>query len=413
MSARIGAVGAALLLGCAARTAPVPPPAAAPAGPGDLLEEIAGIVQRDFYSAARLEEVGWSASVARAKEAVRRAPDRAARHDALRALMASLRTSHTAFYPREDPSYWALASIFESYLEKSCPRERVPGFPITVDDIGVFWMQIDGEWFAGGVYPGGPADQGGLKLGDRAISAGGQPFSPVEAFRGKAGRPVTLEVQRTRGGRPLQLQVTPRPVRPQEELRRATRDGFQVLERRGRRIAYLHVWSWAGPEAQQVVVELVGKANDAGVDGFVLDLRDGWGGADPSYLAMFFREVPVRESVARDGKTQRFDFQIRKPAVLLINGGTRSGKEGFAYGARKHRLARLVGERTAGAVLYGRPYCLGDGSLLWLAVMDARMDGERLEGRGVEPDVAVPFDVRYAAGEDVQLERALELLSAG
>jgi len=25
----------------------------------------------------------------------------------------------------------------------------------------------------------------------------------------------------------------------------------------------------------------------------------------------------------------------------------------------------------------------------------------------------VPFDVRYAAGEDVQLERALELLSAG
>jgi len=31
----------------------------------------------------------------------------------------------------------------------------------------------------------------------------------------------------------------------------------------------------------------------------------------------------------------------------------------------------------------------------------------------VEPDVAVPFDVRYAAGEDVQLERALELLAAG
>jgi carboxyl-terminal processing protease len=73
---------------------------------------------------------------------------------------------------------------------------------------------------------------------------------------------------------------------------------------------------------------------------------------------------------------------------------------------------RLVGERTAGGVLFGTPICLGDGSLLWLAVMGARVDGEVLEGVGVAPDVEVPFDLRYAAGADPQLDRAVELLSA-
>jgi carboxyl-terminal processing protease len=74
-------------------------------------------------------------------------------------------------------------------------------------------------------------------------------------------------------------------------------------------------------------------------------------------------------------------------------------------------MARLVGERTAGAYLAGGPSCLSDGSLLVLAMSEGRVDGERLEGRGVAPDIEVPFDFRYAAGKDAQLARALDLLS--
>ncbi|HVE85335.1 MAG TPA: S41 family peptidase [Myxococcales bacterium] len=395
------------LLGCA----PKAPPAPAPAPAGDVVEEIDRIVQQQFYSEARLQEVGWRAEVERARAALGQAPDRAARTAVLQSLMASLRTSHTAYYPREDPAYWALASLFEKVLEKSCPRERVPAFPISRDDIGVFWKQVGPEWFAAGVFGGGPAEQGGLKVGDRVISAGGRPFSPVEAFAGQAGREVALEVQRAREGPPLQLRVTPRPTRPQDEFRQATADSFRMIEHRGRRFGYLHVWIWATLEAQAGVLDAISKANAAGADGFIIDIRDGWGGADPSFLGMFFRDAPVLESVARDGKAQRWDKQLRAPSALLINGGTRSGKEVFAYGAKKHGLMALVGERTAGAVTFGRPFCLSDGALLWLAVMDARVDGERLEGRGVEPDVAVPFDVRYAAGEDVQLQRAVEVLA--
>jgi carboxyl-terminal processing protease len=395
------------LAGPAAQSAPSPLPLI----PGALVDEIDGIVGENFYSPARLQQVSWRAAVVRAREELADAHAAAERVAVVRKLVASLATSHTAFYPRADPAYWDMASLFEPVLERVCPKELTPGFPIARDGIGVFWKQVAADWFVGGVYAGGPADAAGLKLGDRVLAADGEPFSPVESFAGRAGKAVSLQVQRVPGGPPIPVLVTPRSTRPQEELRRATAESFRVIEHRGLRIAYIHVWSWATLEFQKVVLDAIAKANAAAADRFILDLRDGWGGAHGNYLGIFWRDVPLLESVARDGKSQPFDQQIRRPAVLLVNGGTRSGKETIAYGAKKHRLARLVGERTAGAYTFGRPFCLSDGSLLLLAVSDARVDGERLEGRGVAPDLEVPFDFRYAAGKDVQFEKALDVLS--
>ncbi len=73
--------------------------------------------------------------------------------------------------------------------------------------------------------------------------------------------------------------------------------------------------------------------------------------------------------------------------------------------------SNLLHDGTAGAYLGGGPSCLSDGSLPVIAMSEGRVDGERLESRGVAPDTEVPFDFRYAAGTDPQRERALEVLS--
>jgi len=57
-----------------------------------------------------------------------------------------------------------------------------------------------------------------------------------------------------------------------------------------------------------------------------------------------------------------------------------------AFAVKKQKLGTLVGQRSAGAVLGGTPFLLGDRSLLLLAAADALVDGERLEGRGGEPE---------------------------
>lgn len=381
------------------------------AAPVSLVDEIADIVDQKFYSLAKLERVHWRDAVASTRQEFAATTNDTARTVSLRKLLATLQTSHTGYYPRNDPLYWQWASLFEPVLQQSCAKERTPGFPIVRDDIGVFWKQVDSDWFIRGVFVGGPADKAGLKLGDRIVEADGRPFAPVESFTGKAGKPVSLKVERTRGAAPISVVVTPQSTRPHEELRQATADSWEILPHKGRRIAYIHMWSWATIEFQKVLLDSIIKSNAEAVDGFILDIRDGWGGAHLNYLGIFWRDVPLLERIYRDGKRGPFDTQIRKPAVLLVNEGTRSGKETIAYGIKKHRLARLVGQRTAGAVVAGGPICLSDGSLLMLAQSEGRVDGERLEGVGVAPDIEVPFDFRYAAGNDMQLARALEVLA--
>ena len=95
---------------------------------------------------------------------------------------------------------------------------------------------------------------------------------------------------------------------------------------------------------------------------------------------------------------------------MLINGGSRSGKEILAYGFRKFSIGPVVGERTAGAVLGGRLFVQKDRSLLYLAVVGALVDGECLEGKGVMPDIEVPRPLPYSAGSDGQKKKAVEVL---
>ena len=59
-----------------------------------------------------------------------------------------------------------------------------------------------------------------------------------------------------------------------------------------------------------------------------------------------------------------------KPLVAIIDEGTRSGLEVFAYALKANGIP-LVGSRTAGALLAGRAYLLPDDSLLEIAVSDA------------------------------------------
>lgn len=54
---------------------------------------------------------------------------------------------------------------------------------------------------------------------------------------------------------------------------------------------------------------------------------------------------------------------------------------------------------------------MDDGSFLYLAVSNVFLDeNQRLEGKGVTPDISVPFSLEYAEGKDPQKERAIEVL---
>ena len=156
---------------------------------------------------------------------------------------------------------------------------------------------------------------------------------------------------------------------------------------------------------------LLTRGKLATAQALVLDLRGGWGGASPEYLSLFAGPVISMTAIGRDGTVSEFPPRWSRPVALLVDETTRSGKEVFALGFRRAGFGPLVGSRTAGAVVAGRAFPVGERSLLYLAHADVRVAGQRLEGRGVDPDVDVESSVAYAAGRDAVLERALELMA--
>jgi carboxyl-terminal processing protease len=180
----------------------------------------------------------------------------------------------------------------------------------------------------------------------------------------------------------------------------------------GARIGYVRVWSYAGYAYQRTLERLIGTGILRDADALIWDLRDGWGGAAPEYLDLFDQRRPTVELIGRNGGIRLEGVTWRKPVAMLINGGSRSGKEILAYGFKKHGIGELIGTRTMGAVLAASLFMMSDGSMLLLAVDNVRVDDVRLEGVGVTPTIAVPFSIAYAAGADPQLARAVEVLSA-
>jgi carboxyl-terminal processing protease len=316
-----------------------------------------------------------------------------------RELLGELKTSHTAYFTPLAPEYAQLLAIFQRPLKVDT---------VWHDSIGADIARLPSGFFVRHLFADGPAEKAGLLRGDQLLSADDKPFDPSLAFRGKSGRTVALTVERRKDEAPRVVRVTPRRVQPREEWLEAQRRGARIVTRNGKRIAYMPVFSCAGMEPQEVIQEMIAEKFE-GADALIVDFRDGWGGCNPEFLNLFHAAVPVLTQVDRDGKRTSYDRVWRKPLYVLINGGSRSGKEMVAHAIKKHHRGTLVGERTAGAVVGGRAFLLSDRSLLYLAVTDVLVDGERLEGRGVEPDVRVADVLPHAAGSDPQRERALDL----
>ncbi|MBN8230531.1 hypothetical protein JYK02_23745 [Corallococcus macrosporus] len=359
--------------------------------------EIVTLVRERFFDAAK--GAAWADSHAGYAADAKDVEDFARRTNA---ALAELKVSHTAYYPKESPAHAEVASIFEVFLKQQ---------NVQATGIGVDVRETPDGFFVRHVFADGPGAKAGLLRGDRLVTVEGKPFHPWHAFTNRAGRATRVTVERVKGEAPLSLTVTPRRMNPRKEWLALQKASSQVVERQGRRVAYQHVYACAGSEYQQALEEAL-QDGFADADALVIDFRDGWGGCSPAFINLFNPQVSLLLNTGRDGKSHPYALSWRKPVVLLVNGNSRSGKELVAFAMKRHKLATLVGERTAGAVLAGGPQKLSNGDLLYLAVMDVTADGERIEGVGVPVDVEVPDALPYAAGRDPQREKALDVAAS-
>jgi carboxyl-terminal processing protease len=98
--------------------------------------------------------------------------------------------------------------------------------------------------------------------------------------------------------------------------------------------------------------------------------------------------------------------------VVLVNEWTNSAAEMIARFASENKLATIVGAKTAGNVLGAVNFRVGGGFWLRLPVYGWNTNaGVSIEGRGVEPDIAIEVHPEeLSKGTDRQLNTGLEVL---
>lgn len=373
-----------------------------------VFDEAWQTVRDNFYD-RNLRGLDWDKVKERYRAQYVDAKSAKERSAAINAMLAELKASHMFHFTRDDAAYYQLLGIFQHSLQR--PIKKHLDGDIKYPGIGFFTRDLDGQTFISGIVAGLPADAAGLKVGDEILAVDGKPFEQVASFRGKVGDKVALKIRRDRDGPEQEIAVQPTWIDSPDAFEKAIAEGARVIEAGGKKIGYVRIWSYAGHRYQNALADVlsIGKLKD--VDALIWDLRDGWGGAQPEYLDIFNARAPDMTFTNRSGGPEFASFKWRKPAAILANGGTRSGKEVLTYGFKKYGYGEVVGETTAGALLAGRGYMLDDGSFLMVAVADVAVDGVRLEQTGVTPTVSVPFDIRYANGRDPQLDKAVEILT--
>lgn len=372
-----------------------------------VFDRAVDIVLANFYRPAELDR--FREAVALTVESVDlKQADTALVDDAIDFVLQSLETSHTGRYPTGSVEYYELLDVFRYAARDAVRRLYPPEGKITYDGIGIATRAIGGATFVTDVYDGGPADKAGMLTGDEILWVDGKPFTGTDMFGGRTAASAIITIRRAAGADPLTLTVPVERIEPSKSLVAATAASAEVIERDGYRIGYLRIWAYTERDMRGTIANAIAGPL-AGANALVLDLRGRWGGAPADAADAFVGGGPDMTMIFRDGRRDLVHARWRKPLVAIVDEGTRSGMEIFAH-ALKANGVTLVGVPTAGDVVAGRGYVLPDDSLLIVAVADVYVDGTRLEGVGVTPDVTAPFDVRYAAGRDPQCEVAIEAL---
>lgn len=273
------------------------------------------------------------------------------------------------------------------------------------------------------VIPLGPANVGGVKVGDRLLAVDGQEIGPhtdVNALlENTIGRETVLEVA-TGSAAPRKVTVKPVNIAAEKALLYRAwveKERAYVDKISGGKLGYVHMAAMEGDSLKQLYLDL--DAQNEAKEGVVVDVRNNDGGfvngyaidvfARKNYLELTPRGLPG--APARQLLGQR---ALGKPTVLVTNQSTLSDGEDFTEGYEALHLGKVVGVPTAGWIIYTSGTELIDGSYLRLPMIRVQdINGQTMEmhPRPVNVEV-VRKPGETEAGTDSQLAAAVKVLLA-
>jgi Tol biopolymer transport system component/C-terminal processing protease CtpA/Prc len=284
--------------------------------------------------------------------------------------------------------------------------------------------ETQGRFQIAEVIPLGPAALAGIKAGEYLVSLDGTVLNQQEnlwsLLQHKAGKRVELTVSAAAGSQARKVEVQPVTLATEKKLlyrawvesRRA-----YVENASSGKLGYVHMPDMSQESLTQLYIDL-DAANQAR-QGVIIDIRNNNGGFVNAYALDVFARRPYltfleRGRAAIPARSALGQRALELPTILVTNQHSLSDAEDFSEGYRRLKLGKVVGEPTAGWIVYTWNQPLIDGSQLRMPrikVFDN--DGVLMEmhPRPVDVPVERPVGESYS-GKDIQLDTAVRELLA-
>ena len=183
-------------------------------------------------------------------------------------------------------------------------------------------------------------------------------------------------------------------------------------------LGYIKLSSFISNSAGKEFVDALNSMPDKA--GYIVDLRSNPGGLlenATSIADLFLKEGGIVSTVDRYGYkivTEATSPVITdKPLVVLIDDGSASASEILSGALKDHARATLVGHKSFGKGLVQEINGTSGGTGLHVTTQKYLTPNDiDINKKGIDPDVVVKVtETDLTAGKDVQLEKAVELLS--
>jgi tricorn protease len=190
----------------------------------------------------------------------------------------------------------------------------------------------------------------------------------------------------------------------------------KVDKESGGKLGYIHIPGMDEAGLEQFVRALYSDSYDK--DGIVVDVRNNGGGFTHDEVLNYLSGKEHTRFEQRDGGigsvVRNQHRKWAKPLTMLINNRSFSDAEIFPHAVRASGLGKLVGQSTAGQVIFTGSIRLIDGSTFRMPRIGVyRNETVNMDKEGVKPDVAVDISADdWKAGRDPQITKAVEVLTA-
>ncbi len=282
-----------------------------------------------------------------------------------------------------------------------------------------------GELIVSEVIDLGPAHVSGeISVGDRIVSVAGVVIDGGvnlnRVLRGSVGTRLEVVVADGSGANERTVALAPVSLGAEKNLLyRAWVESRRsyVAEVSGGRLGYVHIPDMGAGTLQQLYLDL--DQENRLREGIVVDVRHNNGGFVNNYALDVFTRRSFMTMQPRGGEAVSSRHQLGQrayldPVILVTNQNTLSDGEDFTEGWRALGIGEVVGEPTAGWIIYTANMSLFDGTgirLPFIGIRDSQGENMELVPRPVDVEVERPSGEWYT-GRDSQLDMAVERLLA-